>query len=281
MTVTSSKVRRRGIPDDRDRVGDNTALDGPSPTSPDCPSSPVDREGQQSRASNRSQAKTCTSRPSSSPTPSLAGPQNPPSQYLYAFEMLTKIYGERSAFRLKSSNIIKAIKAGDALVRDDAVDFLRLYCSEWQNPEAWRQQVMDMPQTSESNLAKFLQLSRCAESILSCSKIDRVKLRMTQLLLYHYYRLFYEEMKDSKEAGSKTRSTLTIDFLLRQLNLEEWEQMNEAKRARCRASFHSHKRMGKRWSILVAYLGCGLLLICSNEVVKLMYVVAHDSFNAS
>ncbi|KAF3484293.1 uncharacterized protein GIQ15_03617 [Arthroderma uncinatum] len=188
------------------------------------------------------------------------------TRYLRAYRIMTDTFGEK----LKPSSIISAIKAGDDLIRKDAIDFLQSHLAMWAEKGIWDQPLVAAPTVDDSNLASFIKLLRCADVLERSFECYDIQLRVAQVLLYRHYERFLFDVKRGGQAVGRRLSAYTVDFLLRQVHMEEWDQMDEKRRQGHRRSLQDSKAMGKRWLALTGHFGYGILLICGKGPARVM-----------
>ncbi|KAF2180775.1 hypothetical protein K469DRAFT_753136 [Zopfia rhizophila CBS 207.26] len=100
---------------------------------------------------------------------------------------------------------------------------------------------------------------------------DPVRLRMARIFLYHYFeqkRLDIQKDPDLANLLSqgKDRSSVVLDIILKDIYGRHDKQISLRVREQRRDSLKWHKRLGKRWSILAAHLGIGILVTCSKSL---------------
>lgn len=94
-----------------------------------------------------------------------------------------------------------------------------------------------------------------------------MRLRIARVLLHGY---FLELRSKSSKASLQTTvgrgsSTVALDQILREMYPEVREE--------CRNFLQTHKRIGRRWSIVIGSLGFEILLICSTKLSSKMYEI--------
>ena len=94
-----------------------------------------------------------------------------------------------------------------------------------------------------------------------------MRLRIARVLLHGY---FLELRSVSSKASLQTTvgrgsSTIALDQILREMYPEVREER--------RNFLQTHKRIGRRWSIVIESLGFGILLICSTKLSSKMYEI--------
>lgn len=108
----------------------------------------------------------------------------------------------------------------------------------------------------------------CAKILEHSYVVDPVKLRISRVLLYHYFKRLYTDLQtNSSTSGQrprgKTTASIATDQVLDKLYSAYNELFRPQTRKQRRHSLQRHKRLGKRWSIIATYLGLGILLTCS------------------
>jgi hypothetical protein len=130
--------------------------------------------------------------------------------------------------------------------------------------------VVPDPTSRCSLTEKLFRSFRCAEILGQRSVVDPVRLRMARVLLYQYCEQLhkYTQMLSQRSRGRGV-SSVVIDKILEEM-YPQGKHHDPQTLKRRRDLLKKHKKIGKRWCMLIHYIGPGLLLICSSELATLM-----------
>lgn len=185
-------------------------------------------------------------------TPAYAGS----SHYLRAFNALSSIYDNTSG-ALTDGKIIEVIRVGDSFLRKDAARFISSDLNGLLN-KLWCHDEVPNPTSTCSLTEKLFKSFRCAEILGQRSAIDPLRIRFARILLYQYLE---QLCKESRPQGR----SVAIDRILEETYPQHRLTDSQVQKKR-RDSLMKHKKIGKRWSMLVQQVGSGLLLMCSSEL---------------
>jgi hypothetical protein len=181
---------------------------------------------------------------------------------------LDSLYGGSSARGVK--NIQEIIKLGDSFLREDAVSFIESFRHGWGREGLWYRPPLSNPTTGSSIVERMLKSLRCAETVEHDSIVDPVRLRMARIFLYQYFEQKRIDVKDSNLPNplsqGKDISSVVLDVILEDMYGSHDEQVGLRVRDQRRESLKYHKKLGKRWSILAAHLGIGIIITCSRSL---------------
>ena len=208
-------------------------------------------------------------------------------QYSLHLNKMCEIFGRCTPLNLETAKIMRVMQGGDNLVRDDISMYLTNQLPYWQKSSLWSQSVLEIPGRASSTEEHFVMVSRYAINLNQRLSHDPLRLRMTQILLFHWHQIISNSIQADKQAGligcdGKVNSSHATDYLLAQIHVDDWHQIDEDKRQKRRATFHDHKRYGRRWLTLASHLGFGILICCGRETSALVYeypfcqLVTHD-----
>ena len=214
------------------------------------------------------------SQPSESTAVRSDGPETPAYAYtsshsLKAFNAMTSLYKDPK-YGLTPANIIKVIKVGDSFIREDAANFIFFHLNVIRNSIECHQAFPDL--TFNCSLAE--KIFRCAEILEQRSVIDPIRLRMARILLYQYSEQLYKDSRSNQHmlnqrSSGRGASSVAIDKILEEMYAQE-KQHNPHIWEKRRNLFNKHKKLGRRWCMLVHCIGPGVLLICSSELATHM-----------
>lgn len=204
----------------------------------------------------------------SEPTPtrnesSLPWPDEvPQSLYAQCIYHLDRLYGGIT------NHIPGIIRIGDSIFRDDAAAFVRLFCHEWSSTGLWYRRNIVPLIGACSKLDEAVHDFRRAEDLTHSSELERFRLRVARVLLYHSFERLCVDIQNELGTAEtllrgKGAASVAIDRLL--FGFEE----SEGTKSSCQTSkqrrdkLQKHKSIGKKWSILATTFGLGIFLTCS------------------
>jgi len=79
------------------------------------------------------------------------------------------------------------MQISDISFRKDAKEFIDLFCCRWSLENPWSRLLEENPTSKGSLIERILKGFYSAETIEFASAVDRVKLRIARILLYHHY----------------------------------------------------------------------------------------------
>jgi hypothetical protein len=198
-------------------------------------------------------------------------PADTRSHFLRTLEVLISVYGENTDLNLKDDHIIRAIEAGDSFLRKDVVDFISSYL--WEHHDSiWHDSVLSPP-LNGTLTEKLFKSFHCAELLVQRSAVDPIRLLITRVLLYCYYEQKLSDTQGDLDRTSqcsrgRTTSSVALDKLLEETYQSKITPQDKKTWDRRRRSLANHKQIGKRWAMLINYIGAGFLLICDPELAK-------------
>jgi len=198
---------------------------------------------------------------------------NTGSHYVRSFEALTSKYGENTDYDLKPAQVIEVIKAGDAFLREDCVDFITSYLEDCRDG-LWNTPVL-YPPLNGSLTENLFKSFHCAEILNQRIAVDPIRLQVARILLFWYYEQLYKELYSNPELSSRRsrgRDTASIatDILIEEIFHGQKGQRDPQVWKRRRTSLQKQKQIGKRWSTLISCIGPGFLLICNPDLATYM-----------
>jgi hypothetical protein len=207
------------------------------------------------------------------PTVQQSDPATPDyrTSYHHTLPILLSIFGST----LGLGNVITVIKTGNYLIRDDAAAFLRDHLPHWKG--MWYASSLLMPSRDESSVDHFVKISRCISVLNERSNLDRVHILLHRVLRYQFYLHTIRDIKQTpigqtvKKRGVKN-AKYAIDYLLKQLYIDDWDLIGDAEKGRQRTRLHKQNHAGKRLLALSSLIGFGVLLLASAEAINTMKV---------
>lgn len=187
-----------------------------------------------------------------------------PKRWPQALKIMTSTFGSL----LSQANLTKVIQAGDGLVRNDAIPFLRDELPQWKG--MWDPSDQLALSNDDSITDHFVKISQTISILDERSVMDSVRLLFYRVLLYQYYvriQLEVEKSQIPKQQGVGIAS-FAVEFLLNRL-YNDYLDLTEKKKQR-KGLLHRQIRLGKRLTRLSGYLGLGILLSASPEAMMLM-----------
>jgi hypothetical protein len=192
-----------------------------------------------------------------------------PTRYLRDFKRLESLYGGTSPRGLK--NIHEIIQLGDSLFREDVVRFIESFRHSWGQDGLWDRAPLSNPLTGNSVVENVLRSLRCAETIGHEYAVDPFRLRVARILLYYYLEQKRIDIKGDPNlpnllSQGKRISSVVVDIVLEDMYGHHGSQVSPRVKAQRRRSLKDHKRQGKRWTVLAAHLGIGIIGTCSRNL---------------
>jgi len=211
----------------------------------------------------------------SNQTPSHNDASQTPSHFARAFRALSSQCGEHSKYALMPADIIKIIEIGDSFLRQDAEDFILSQLSKCRN-SLWSHPVESNPTADGPLTEQLFKSFRCAELLQQRSAIDPLRLRVARVLLYWYYEQLLTDMcislaTSNRCQGGRSAASIATDQLLQKVYHSLVEKADPQAWKRHRTSIQKHKQIGKRWAILITFIGPGILLLASSEMAAHMW----------
>ena len=192
------------------------------------------------------------------------------SHFGIAFAILTSIYGDSSEYAFNSTVLIDIIKLGDSFLRVDSKDFIESF-RLGSRDGLWGRPLLTNP-TLDSTITERLFISlQCAEILEQGSAVDPVRMRVARVILYHYYEQLCITSQSnpsllSQRSRGRDTASVVIDKILGEMYSSQTKQASLQKQRQRRESLHRHKKIGRRWCILAAHLGLGVLLVCHPNI---------------
>ena len=193
------------------------------------------------------------------------------TSYQHTLPILLSIFGST----LGLGNVVTVIKTGNYLIRNDAAAFLRDHLPRWKG--MWYASSLLVPSRDESAVDHFVKISRCINVLNERSNLDRVHILLHRVLRYQFYLHTIRDIKQTpigqtvKKRGVKN-SKYAIDYLLKQLYIDDWDLVGNAEKGRRRTRLHKQNHAGKRLLALSKLIGFGILLLASTEATNTMKV---------
>lgn len=193
------------------------------------------------------------------------------TSYHHTLPILLSIFGST----LGLGNVVTIIKTGNYLIRDDAAAFLRDHLPRWKG--MWYASSLLVPSRDESAVDHFVKISRCINVLNERSNLDRVHILLHRVLRYQFYLHTIRDINQTpigqtvKKRGVKN-AKYAIDYLLKQLYIDDWDLVGDAEKARRRTRLHKQNHAGKRLLALSSLIGFGVLLLASAEAINTMKV---------
>ena len=196
-------------------------------------------------------------------------PDSPLPRYPGSLKRLESLYG------LSMEALSDIIQLSDYSFREDVVSFIESFCHSLDQHGLWYFPAPGNPVAEGPILKNLLKGFCCAEILTRSSIIDPVRLRLSRVLLYHYFERLRIDLKtDSSTLGQRSRGKGTATFaknkVLDGLHSAHDERLRPQTRKEQWASLDRHKKIGKRWSIMATYLGLGVFLTCSPSLAAKM-----------
>ena len=215
---------------------------------------------------DRDNASLCDSRddalvrPSTPPSPKIAS-----LRCLKAHELMSPIFGDR----LDVTKTVLVVQAGDALIRHDAVDFLRYRVPRWDG--VWSQSRLPKPSSHDSTGAKFVKLSRSVAILERRPHIDDVRLRFHRIFQYQLYLRAKEEAARSgpRNHPGQTNTTVAVEQLLAHL-YKGFSASSGRDKEKTKRKFLDQIRAGKRLHLLCNYFGYGIIILGGQKALNRM-----------
>jgi len=187
------------------------------------------------------------------------------TRWLYAYNQLSRLYGD------SYEEIQHIVEIGDSFLRDDATNFINLFCSRWDAEDPWSRLPTSNPVTGTSLAEKMLKSLQCVEILSADSLIEPIKLRMARVLLYHQYeqeliRLKHDPSPPVQLSSGKGIASVAKSVILERVYGSHYKDVTAEVRRKHENSLKWHTRIGKRWSYVVSHLGLGIILTCSHRL---------------
>jgi hypothetical protein len=162
-------------------------------------------------------------------------------------------------------------------VREDYIVFLKENLLRWKQDGLWHQTPLLSPSKDRSGSGSLESVYHCVCQLEMRMDDDPIRKRVALILLH----LEFENISRKWRAQSRNErkyqtgigqgySTLMIDNILMNIHAN-WTTSSSRRKSELRAKFHNRKRYGKRWSVLTASLGSGILFVCSKALARMMY----------
>jgi hypothetical protein len=195
----------------------------------------------------------------------------PHSRYMKAFRLLESHYHTRVSKPLGYAEIVSVIKLGDFFFAEKPKAFLSSLQETHTGQTFWHSEFV-RPSTDGPVTERLFSSFHCAEILEERSAGDPLRLRMTRVLLYHYFVQLCERsyLSNERRTVGKDKTSTVIDEILKEIYGSDLQEHGSESYKRRKTSIHRHKKIGKRWTLLVGFLGCGVLLLCSNSMSKQM-----------
>jgi hypothetical protein len=187
------------------------------------------------------------------------------THWVHSYAQLCNLYGE-DYDRLRA-----IMQIGDISFRKDAKEFINLFCCRWSLENPWSRLPEENPTSKGSLMERILKGFYSAETIEFESAVDRVKLRMARVLLYHHYNQKCIDLtKDPKISSylsqGKGIASVANDMILKEIYGCHDQNTSKEARQKLARRFDWHKKVGQRWSFVASHLGVGIILTCSREL---------------
>jgi hypothetical protein len=199
----------------------------------------------------------------------------PQSHFTRGFDTLTSMYGNRAQEALTAETIIEIIQLGNFFLRDDLESFTESFRLASGQNSIWDRPSLMNPTEGGTLIERLFNGFRCAQILEQSSTVDPVRLRIARIVLYHYYEQLYVDAQSdsdllSRRSRGRSTSSVVTDKILEDMYGLRQEQFDSQTWTRRRASLQKHKKLGKRWCMVVDHLGFGILLTCHPSLATQM-----------
>ena len=162
-------------------------------------------------------------------------------------------------------------------IREDYIVFLKENLLRWKQDGLWHQTPLLSLSKDRSDSGSLEGVYHCVCQLDMRMDDDPIRKRVALILLH----LEFENISRKWRAQSRNErkyqtgigqgyTTIMIDNILMNIHAN-WTVSNSRRKSELRAKFHNRKRYGKRWSVLTAALGSGILFVCSKALARVMY----------
>ncbi|KAF2175753.1 hypothetical protein K469DRAFT_53257 [Zopfia rhizophila CBS 207.26] len=184
------------------------------------------------------------------------------THWIHSYDQLSYLYGD------PFEKLRYIVEIGDSFLREDAKEFINLFCCRWDREDPWSRLPLSNPTSGGSLTERMLKSLYCAETIEYDSVVDPVRLRMARILLHHHYEQKCIDLKKDPDLSSRLSQGKGIASVAKNAILEKIygchdKNLSPEARERHENSLKWHKRIGKRWSYVTSHLGIGIVLTCS------------------
>ena len=120
-------------------------------------------------------------------------------------------------------------------------------------------------------MENVLRSLRYAEIIGHDYAMDPFRLRVARIFLYHYLEqkridILNDPNRRRVLTQGKVISSIVLNVVLEDMYGRDGKQINLRIKEQRRRSLKEHKKQGKRWSVLAAHLGIGIVATCSKSL---------------
>ncbi|EKG19789.1 hypothetical protein MPH_02935 [Macrophomina phaseolina MS6] len=170
--------------------------------------------------------------------------------------------------------------AAAQFVRPDLLPFLAHNLPLWTQHGLWRNTDAALPVSNLEPLERLIKAYSCVCQLQDRIGDDPIRERVAFVWLHLEFEAAYAQWRrrngiscdDDSNAGRRNASDVVSSVLT--ATYPGFHDARPEEKAQRRRRFHSSKRLGKRWHILVRGLGYGVLFVCSESVVAVVYVWA-------
>lgn len=169
------------------------------------------------------------------------------------------------------------VSASRHTIREDYLQYLKSEVSTWASSNQFSVDPHTRPeQASTETSSPYADLEVAYSAVCQLDSriyIDTIRSRVALIRLHREYVRICEAWDDESSVThiGRGKTSFIIDHILGRIH-RDWDALDKAVRETLRAKFHSQKRFGKRWLLMVEALGPGILLICSQKLANTMYV---------
>ncbi|KAI0123369.1 hypothetical protein BJ170DRAFT_687379 [Xylariales sp. AK1849] len=170
-----------------------------------------------------------------------------------------------------------AISASRNIMRHDYLQYLKTEVSSWIFRKEWLVDSSAHPEQAPTETSAYSDLEVAYSTVCQLDTricIDTIRSRVALIRLHREYVRTCESWSESRPSKSPTdigrgKTSFIIDHILRRIH-QDWQLLDKSAQDTLRAKFHSQKRFGKRWLLIVEVLGPGILLICSHKLANMI-----------
>ncbi|KAK5626228.1 hypothetical protein RRF57_001943 [Xylaria bambusicola] len=170
-----------------------------------------------------------------------------------------------------------AVSASKNIMREDYLQYLRTEVSSWISGKQWLVNADVRPEQAPMEASTYTELELAYSTVCKLDtriSIDVIRSRVALIRLHREYVRTCDSWDASGLSKSATdvgrgKTSFIIDHILRRIH-QDWHSLDSSAREQLRARFHSQKRFGKRWLLMMEALGPGILLICSHRLANMM-----------
>jgi hypothetical protein len=184
------------------------------------------------------------------------------STYSDSYRLLQTKYGIDTDYNLPYSDIISVMKAADGFFGSDLIGSLHRRLNQFKI-DGNKFPAMEL--MNDHSVGNLIRGFNCSHIIKRNYVADRIHLRIARILLF-----WYQEHIDLVLKQHINLTTTTLDIIVEEVYKLPKNQPNSRTWNRRKTSLCRHIRIGKRWSNMLNYLGVGTVLICGQDVAKML-----------